>query len=95
MKKEKKADFGIELISEAVVEVLENADKPLTPAEISNSLGIPPYRWDHTLGRDYAITHGVLAKLAGEGKVKYSYRSNKKKTKVWEIKDLAHVKTVC
>ena len=86
MKKEKKADCGIDLISEAVVEVLENTDKPLTPAQISDSLGIPPYRWNHTKGRDYAITHGVLAKLAKEGKVKYSYLPNRKRTKVWEIK---------
>ena len=86
MKKQKKADCGIDLLCEAVVEVLENTDTPLTPAEISHSLGIPPYRFDHTKGRDYAITHGVLAKLAIEGQIKYSYLSHRKNTKVWEMK---------
>ena len=86
MEKEKKADCGIELICEAVVEVLENSGNPLTPAEISRRLGIEPYRWEHTKGRDYAIMHGILAKLALENKVKYSELPNKKRTKVWELK---------
>lgn len=85
MDKKQKAKDGIELLSEAIIEVLENADKPLTPAQISHALDIPPYVYEHTRGRDYAVTHGILAKLAIEGTVKYSIQPNTKKTKVWKI----------
>ena len=86
MENGKKAECGIELLCEAVIEVLEQADNPLTPAHISKRLDIPPYVWGHTRGRDYAITHGILAKLAIEGKVEYSILANKKNTKIWKIK---------
>ncbi len=86
MGKSEKAKYGIELLCEAVIEVLKNADKPLTPAQISHALDIPPFVYEHVRGRDYAITHGILAKLAMEDKVKYSIQPNTKRIKVWEIK---------
>ena len=61
------AAFGITYLEAAILEVM--GDQPLCPMEISQRLGITSYPSDN--GKNgFAMIHGLLRKLASEGRVK-------------------------
>ena len=60
------AALGIAYLESAILEVMR--DQPLRPIEISQRLGITSYPFDD--GKNgFAMIHGLLRKLASEGRV--------------------------
>ena len=69
LKASQKAQFGRDLIKDAVVQLLVEKKKPLSNAEIVKALGIPS---DFEGGNASYLSWSILGLLVNEGVIQYS-----------------------
>jgi len=69
MKPSLKAQFGRDLIMEAVIQVLESANHSMSHAEIVHALGIPS---DFEGQNSNYLSWSILGLLVNEGTIEYS-----------------------
>jgi hypothetical protein len=69
MKPSERAQFGRDLIKEAVIQLLRNSERPMTHAQIVHNLGIPS---DFEGENSNYLSWSILGLLVNEGAVSYT-----------------------